>query len=144
MTQARTRRARKLLAVEASRVAERERELAMARRELEACEVASRSAADEARAADDAWLEVSSAEDLARASARRRTLETRLVQRGLEVSRAAAAVRACEERLVAARIAERRFEILIEGFERVELARERKVERKAADEHAARKSGVAS
>jgi flagellar biosynthesis chaperone FliJ len=142
VTEARTRRARKLLAVETSRVAKREGELAAARRALEEREQAATEAEAAARAADTAWLDVSSTEELAQASARRRSLEARLVQRSHDVALAKVEVMRREEALVAARISERRFEILIEGFEQAAATRERKVERKDADEHAARRTGA--
>jgi flagellar biosynthesis chaperone FliJ len=142
VTEARTKRARKLLAVETSRVAKREGELAAARRALEEREQAATEAEAAARAADTAWLEVSSTEELAQASARRRHLEARLVQRSHDVALAKVEVLRREEALVAARISERRFEILIEGFEQAATTRERKIERKAADEHAARRTGA--
>jgi len=136
---ARTARARKLLAVETSRVAARERELAEARRALEEHQAAEARAEAAARAADTRWLEVESAEELAQASAHRRSLETRVARAAQATARAAADVCAKELAAIAARIAERRFEILIEGFVRADTAREQKVERRAADEHAARR-----
>lgn len=139
MTVARTARARKLLAVETSRVAARERDLALARRALEELERASARAEADARAGDTRWLEAASAADLQQASAHRRVLEARLGRAAQAVARAAAEVRAREAEAIAARIAERRFEILIEGFVRADAAREQKVERRAADEHAARR-----
>jgi flagellar biosynthesis chaperone FliJ len=142
VTEARTKRARKLLAVETSRVVKREGELAAARRALEEREQAATEAEAAARTADTAWLEVSSTEELAQASARRRSLEARLVQRTHDVALAKVEVLRREEALVAARISERRFEILIEGFEQAAATRERKIERKAADEHAARRTGA--
>jgi flagellar biosynthesis chaperone FliJ len=142
VSEARTKRARKLLAVETSRVVKREGELAAARRALEEREHAAAEAEAAARAADTAWLEVSSTEELAQASARRRSLEARLVQRTHDVSLAKVEVMRREEVLVAARISERRFEILIEGFEQAAATRERKIERKEADEHAARRTGA--
>jgi len=140
---ARTTRARRLLAVETSRVAVKERELAAARRavtELEA--VAARAVAD-ARVADSRWLDDdTSSELLAEASAHRHNLEKRVVIARGSVVRAGAEVKAREEAAIAARMAERRFEILIEGFEEADAARARKAERRSGDEHAARKGGA--
>lgn len=139
MSAARTARARKLLAVETSRVAARERDLALARQALEAQEAAVTRATADARAAEERWLEVSTVDDLAQASAHRHTLELRVVRAAQGVTRAAAEVRAREADAIAARIAERRFEILIEGFLRADAARAQKAERRSADEHAARR-----
>lgn len=139
MSIARTARARKLLAVETSRVAARERELAEARRALEEHQAAEARAEAEARAADTRWLDVESADELAQASAHRRSLEARVVRAAEATARVADDVRAKELAAISARIAERRFEILIEGFVRTDRAREQKVERRAADEHAARR-----
>lgn len=139
MSAARIARARKLLAVETSRVAARERELADARRALEAREMAVTAFESEARAADGRWLDLDAADDLGQASAHRHGLATKLVHAKAAVVLAVAEVRAREGAAVDARIAERRFEILIEGFLRAEAAREQKVERRIADEHAARR-----
>jgi colicin import membrane protein len=139
VTIARTARARKLLAVETARVAACERDLAVARRALEEREAAAARAEADARAADSRWLDAVSVDDLAQASAHRRALEARLVQAKQAMARAATEVRARELEAIAARIAERRFEILIEGFVRADEAREDKVERRTADEHAARR-----
>ena len=63
MTVARTARARKLLAVETSRVAARERDLALARQALEEREAEAARAEAEARAADSRWLDAASVDD---------------------------------------------------------------------------------
>ncbi len=139
MTVARTARARKLLAVETSRVAARERDLALARQALEEREAEAARAEAEARAADSRWLDAASVDDLAQASAHRRALELRRLRAVRAVAEAAAVVRACEAAAVTARVAERKFEIMIEGFLRADAAREQKAERRSADEHAARK-----
>lgn len=136
---ARTARARKLLAVESSRVAAREHDLALARRALEEKEAAAHQAASAALDAHSRWLDVCSTSDLQEASARRQALEAQSARAADAVQQAAAVVRAREADAVAARIAERRFEILIEGFLRADAAREQKIERRNADEHAARK-----
>lgn len=142
MSAARIARARKLLAVETSRVAAREAELAAARRVLEDLQASVVRAEAEARAGDTRWLEADSADDLARASAHRRSLEARVVRATIAVTHAVADVKTKEAAAIAARIAERRFEILIEGFVRADSAREQKIERRAADEHAARRREV--
>lgn len=139
MTVARTARARKLLAVETSRVAARERDVIAARALLAEREAAAARATAEASAADSRWLDVDSTDDLARASAHRRALEARAARAALEVARAAEELRVREAAAVVARSAERRFEILIEGFLRADAAGERKAERRIADEHAARR-----
>jgi hypothetical protein len=136
---ARTARARKLLAVETSRVAARERDLADARLALEAREAAAAAAEAEARAADGRWLDLDAADDLGQASAHRHALATRVLHAKRAVTEAVAEVRAKELAAIDARIAERRFEILIEGFLRADAAREQKVERRVSDEHAARR-----
>jgi hypothetical protein len=139
VTVARTTRARKLLAVETSRVAVRERDLAVARAVLEEHRAAEAAAEAGARAAHPRWLDVESADELAQASAHRRALAGRVLRAAAATARALAEVNAREAAAVAARIAERRFEILIEGFLRADALREQKVERRIADEHAARK-----
>jgi hypothetical protein len=139
VTVARTTRARKLLAVESSRVAARERDQAVARAVLEEQGAAEAAAEAEARAADTRWLDDESVVELALASAHRRALEGRVLRAAAATARALAEVNAREAAAVAARIAERRFEILIEGFLRADALREQKVERRIADEHAARK-----
>lgn len=142
MSRARTLRAERLLAAERRRLAERERELADARRELEAREGALAFAASEERAAETRWLEVSSVEELEQASSFRCALAARVVQAREGVARAASVVREKEAAAIAVRVAERRFEVLIEGFTAVAAAHARKLERKAADEHAARRAGA--
>ena len=139
MSAARTARARRLLAVETSRVAARERSLADARRALDAREAMVAAAESEARAADGRWLDLDAADDLGQASAHRHALATKVLRAKLAVAEAAAELRIKELAAVDARIAERRFEILIEGFLRVDAAREQKVERRISDEHAARR-----
>lgn len=139
MSAARTARARKLLAFEATRVAARERELADARRALEAREASVATAEAEALAADGRWLDLDAADDLGQASAHRHALATKVSHAKVARARAVADVNAKEAAAVEARIAERRFEILIEGFVRAEQAREQKIERRASDEHAARR-----
>lgn len=139
MSAARIARARRLLAVETSRVAARERDLAEARRALEAREAIVAAAESEARAADGRWLDLDAADDLGQASAHRHALATKVLRAKSAVAEAAAEMRIKQLAAVDARIAERRFEILIEGFLRVDAAREQKVERRISDEHAARR-----
>jgi hypothetical protein len=140
---ARIRRARRLLAFETTRVAERERELATARRALAEVEGVLAAAVTEAEAAGARWQEdETSSEQLAWASARRVCLDIRVARARTSVSEALAEVTRRGQAAVLARMAERRFEILIEGFEATDDAKARKAERKAADEHASRKGGV--
>ena len=106
---------------------------------LEEQEAASVRAQAESYAADGRWLECESADDLAQASAHRRALEARAVRAKAAASLAAALVSSKQVAAVEARIAERRFEILIEGFLRADAACEQKVERRSSDEHAARR-----
>lgn len=143
MSTARIRRARRLLAFETTRVAERERELAIARRALVEVEGLLAAAVTEADTAGTRWQEdETSSEQLAWASARRISLDIRVGRARKAVSEALAEVARRAQAAVAARMAERRFEILIEGFEATDDAKARKVERKAADEHASRKGGA--
>lgn len=129
--------------METTRVSERERELALARRALAEVEGQLAAAAAEAVAADARWLDdETSSELLAQASARRCSLEVRVKRAQRAVTEALAEVARREQAAIAARMAERRFEILIEGFVATDDARVRKAERKAADEHASRKAGV--
>jgi hypothetical protein len=143
VSSARTKRARRLLAVETSRVAARERELAEARRVLVEREGSVVEAMALARAADARWLEVeTSTELLAQASAHRWALEGSINRERQAVAVAAAEVKVREAAAIAARMSERRFEILIEGFDAADDARERKAERRTGDEHASRKTGT--
>jgi hypothetical protein len=139
---ARTARARKLLSIEVQRVAVKERELAEARRAMSEAEQRVTEAEVEARAADQRWLDETSTELLAQASEHRRGLELRVELARRRVLTAAAEVKTREAAAIAARMAERRFEILIEGFERTEETRVRKAERRLGDEHAARRTGA--
>lgn len=97
------------------------------------------AAESEARAADGRWLELDAADDLGQASAHRHALATKVLRAKASVASAAAEVRVKEVAAVDARMAERRFEILIEGFVRADGAREQKLERRISDEHAARR-----
>lgn len=115
-----------------------ERALVEARRALEARE--ERLSAVRAELEDSAarWLDASSSEDLAHASARRRTLARRIELEERAVEEAMARVRALEAAAIEARKDERRLELLVEGLEANEAARRKKAERKIGDEHAAR------
>lgn len=139
MSAARTARARRLLAVETSRVAARERDLADARRALEARRAIVTAAESEARAADGRWLDLDAADDLGQASAHRHALGTKVLRATAALAESAAEVRIKELAAVDARMAERRFEILIEGFLRADGAHEQRLERRISDEHAARR-----
>ena len=125
--------------METSRVAARERDLADARRALEAREAVASAAESEARAADGRWLDLVAADDLGQASAHRHALATKVLRATASVATAAGEVRTKELAAVDARMAERRFEILIEGFVRADVAHEQKLERRTSDEHAARR-----
>jgi len=139
----RTARARKLLAFETTRVATKERELAAARRALAEVEAVLVRAVAEAREAESRWLDdETSTELLEQASEHRCSLETRVSSARQRVAKAAAEVKAREAAAIVARMAERRFEILIDGFAAADDARARKAERKSGDEHAARKAGT--
>ncbi len=134
-------RARRLLAVEVKRVAAAERALAMSRQRHAERRAAAVRAEEVVTAAYDQWLDVVSAEELAQASAHRSVLHARVAAARAALAHAEDDVRAHEVALVAARTAERRMEILIEGFERALAARESKTERRLADEHGSRMSG---
>ncbi len=133
-------RVKRLLAVESSRVATRELELVEARRELELREAAvTRLEAEHAEACDRS-LEVASVEDLERASDHRAAIHEHIVRARAAVDVAQAEVHTREAAAIRARTAERRMEILLEGFVEVDALRATKAERKSADEHAARHS----
>lgn len=123
-------------------MAVKERELAEARRALLEAEQRVTDAEAYARSVDERWLDATSTELLAQASEHRRALELRVTRARRRVVAAADEVKTREAAAVAARMAERRFEILIEGFDRTEEARVRKAERRSGDEHAARKTGA--
>ena len=124
-------------------MATKERELAVARRGLADVEAVVVRAVAESREAESRWLdEETSTELLEQASEHRSTLETRVSAARQMVASALAEVKAREGAAIAARMAERRFEILIEGFTAADDARARKTERKSGDEHAARKTGT--
>jgi hypothetical protein len=132
------------MAVETARVAVKERELAAARAALASAESAHERALSRANQAQSRWIDVeTSSETLARASEHRRSLDAEVQVAAMGVARAAALVKSREEAAIAARMAERRFELLIEGIDAAEDVRARKAERKAGDEHAARK-GITS
>ncbi len=135
---ARTNRVKKLLAVEASRAETKERELADARRLLDQREA--ERAAREAAFADacERWLDVVSVEELEQASARRTTLNAHLERARFAVASAKSELAKREAAAIAARTAERRMEILLEGFAAADAQKAVKAERKSADEHAAR------
>jgi flagellar export protein FliJ len=139
---ARARRTARLLAFEETRVTARERELGAARRVLEHREAAVAQAIAASVLACGQWLDdATSTELLAQASAHRRTLEDRVVAARRAVTVAKEDVTRSEAALVVARMAHRRIEILIEGFEQADAQRARKADRRAADEHAARRTG---
>lgn len=141
---ARAKRTARLLAFEATRVTARERDLAVARRALEEREAAEAYARSASATACNQWLdELTSAELLAQASAHRRTLEDRVAIAARAVQAARADLGRADAALVMARMAHRRIEILIEGFAKADALRERKAERRAADEHAGRTTGAA-
>jgi len=136
-------RVKRLLEIETQRVAVKERELAEAQQALQQAERRAQDAERDVRQADAKWLEaMTSADDLERASAHRRELVARVARANKEVESAATHVRVRQQAVVAARMGERRFEILIEGLQATETVRVNKAERKAADEHAARRAGA--
>lgn len=115
--------------------------MAEARRALETRTEAVQQAHEALETACQSTPAVTSVEDLELASLHRLTLRQRLVHAKSAEDAARIELRARERALVDARMAERRMEILLEGFERAGQARERKEERRATDEHASRKTG---
>jgi len=136
---ARLTRARRLLAVEATRVKLREREVVAARRELEERERAAATLASEAAAAAERMMAAANTGEMSDAHAHARTLERRAQRASLAVSDARHEVAARESAAVDARTDERKMEVLAEGFEAADAARARRAERKISDEHASRK-----
>jgi flagellar export protein FliJ len=134
-------RAQRLLGVEVKRVAAAEVELAASRGRREQVAAVLRAIEEALTGAYTRWLDVVSVDELAQASAHRCALEARVAVARTALAKADAELREREAGLVAARTAERRMEILIEGFERAVAAREGKAERRLADEHASRMSG---
>lgn len=140
---ARATRTARLLAFEATRVTARERDLVAARRCLDEREAIVARAIAASATACGLWLDdATSTELLARASAHRCTLEDRVTAARRAATVAKDEVSRAEAALVMARMAHRRIEILIEGFEQADALRARKAERRAADEHAGRKTGA--
>lgn len=131
-------RARRLLALEQRRARALEVALAEVRRAEEAARVGLTRALEAEAAALACAGEVTSSADLEDASSRQRSLSQR-VRRAREVLAARREeVVAAERALLQQRVAERRMEKLIERIVAAELARTRRVELRAADEHAAR------
>ena len=133
-------RVQRLLAVEVKRVATAEQELAAARRQASMRQDALRNAERARSAAYTRWLDVVSVDELAQASAHRSVLEARVAAAVAAAAEGDAEVRVRHVAVVAARTAERRMEILIEGIERAQTALAGKAERRLADEHASRMS----
>ncbi|MBS2012295.1 MAG: flagellar FliJ family protein [Deltaproteobacteria bacterium] len=131
-------RVKRLISAASSTVTARERELAEAHRALEAREEVLASAEADLESSSARWLDAASSDDLAQASARRRTLARRIELERRAVEAARSKVRVCEDAALEARRDERRLELLVEGLEAGEATRRKKVEQKVGDEHAAR------
>jgi flagellar biosynthesis chaperone FliJ len=138
---ARRQRIARILTVERNRVTVKERELVEARRLLETATAGVGKAKENFAAACDRWLDEVSIAVLEDASDHRQTLLGRIQRAEAQEASAREVLRARERALVEARIAERRIELLLEGIDKADDVRERKAERRAADEHAARKTG---
>ena len=136
-------RIQRLVAVEAKRVAKAEQDLGGARQKLSLCQAALTSSEVALTDAYARWLDVVSVDELAQASAHRSALQARVAAQSVAMANADAEVRVLERAVVAARTAERRLEILIEGFEAADATRASKAERRLADEHASRATGRA-
>lgn len=135
---ARIKRVKRLVdAAESARNA-RERSLVEARRLLEAQTETLARAQAELDAGAEQWLEAQSSDELAQASARRRTLARYVEIQARKTDEAKGEVQVVEQAAVEARRDERRLEILVEGLEAGEAARRKKADQKIGDEHAAR------
>jgi len=135
---ARTKRLERLVRVEHDRVAAKERELGEARSALAAADAATARAAGALEMGLARWADAETAADLADVSAHRESLRLRLAAARADAEAARREVASREKALVAARVSERRIEVLIETAQRNEAAREARLERRAADERAAR------
>lgn len=138
---ARERRVERLRSIEETRALVKERATTEARQALETRIEAVQRAHEALETSCQPTPEITSVEELELASLHRLTLRKRLVHAKAAEDAARNELHARERALVEARMAERRMEILLEGFERAGQQRERKEERRATDEHASRKTG---
>jgi flagellar export protein FliJ len=135
---ARRRALLRVLRVEQTRVAARERELASATARVESAARDVELAEAASSASLELWLDVASAPDLADAASRRHTLSLAADGARAQLARVEREAEEGRARLCSARIDERRIELVLEGAARAEAQRALRAEQRAADEHAAR------